>query len=178
MIKPAQLYLDELNEKYVNTWYDDRYKFFFRCGWSSQITLPDNNYNSHDFVSVDPNDNVIGYMHYQIDRDANSCDDFGLISFDPGNVLFIRDVKRVVDDIFLRYNINRITWTCFEDNPAIKAYRCFIRRFGGVECGRFREDAKLSDGKRHNSIAFEILQREYRPYLEARGGICEHERGV
>lgn len=51
-------------------------------------------------------------------------------------------------------------WWGYKDNPAIKGYRKFIKRFGGRECGYMRQTSKLMDGKLHDSVMFEILKED------------------
>lgn len=66
MLKPAQLYKEELEKLFLRTWYDLKYMFY--SGWtgSELPTIPDNNYDAHHFTSVDNNGNVIGYISYRI----------------------------------------------------------------------------------------------------------------
>lgn len=128
----------------------------------SQISLPDNNYDVHHFVSVDGNDNVIGYICYNVDWNALSADRFGMISFNKNSVVFAKDVYQAVCDIFEKYHLNRMSWVSFEDNPAIRGYRNFIKKHGGVECAHYRQVARLQDGKLHDSVSFEILASEWK----------------
>lgn len=58
--------------------------------------------------------------------------------------------------------MNRISFRCYVDNPAIRGYRNFIRKHGGRECGYYRQNARLQDGKLHDSVEFEILACEFR----------------
>lgn len=128
----------------------------------SQISLPDNNYDVHHFVSVDGNDNVIGYICYNVDWNALSADRFGMISFNKNSVVFAKDVYQAVCDIFEKYHLNRMSWVSFTDNPAIRGYRNFIKKHGGVECAHYRQVARLQDGKLHDSVSFEILASEWK----------------
>lgn len=81
MLKPAQLYKEELEKLFLRTWYDLKYMFY--SGWtgSELPTIPDNNYDAHHFASVDNNGNVIGYISYRISWITMSADNFGIISF-------------------------------------------------------------------------------------------------
>ena len=63
MLKPAQLYKEELEKLFLRTWYDLKYMFY--SGWtgSELPTIPDNNYDAHHFASVQvsgkPADNIL-----------------------------------------------------------------------------------------------------------------------
>lgn len=169
MLKPAQLYKEELYEEYVKTWYKPENIFY--TGWIGDRIpeIPDNNYDSHHFVSIDKNHNLIGYISYSIDWISMSADRFGVISFDKGNTEFIRDVYKAVCDLFEIYNMNRISWFAYADNPAIRGYRNFIKRYGGRECGYQRQVARLQDGKLHDGVQFEILAEEFRVHRKGTG---------
>ena len=86
MLKPAQLYKDKLLEEYVKTWYKPENIFY--TGWTGDRMpeIPDNNYNSHHFVSVDKDYNHICYISYCIDWITMNADRFGIISFKKGNI--------------------------------------------------------------------------------------------
>lgn len=162
MLKPAQLYREKLREEMCKSWYDLKNIFYSGCTGNSLPNLPDNNYDSHHFVSVDDNNNVVGYISYSINWLAMSANDFGIISFKKGNVMFAKDVYKVICDLFEVYHMNRISWLAYADNPAIRGYRNFIKKHGGRECGYRRQVAKLQDGKLHDSVEFEILACEFK----------------
>ena len=65
MIKPAQLYREEVTKKYIETWYDPEYMYY--SGWfgNGSLNIPDDNYESHHFVSIH-NDEIIGYITYSV----------------------------------------------------------------------------------------------------------------
>ena len=161
MLKPAQLYKDQLLKEYVKTWYKPENIYY--TGWTGDSVpeIPNNNYDSHHFVSVDKNNNLIGYISYSVDWVTMNADRFGIISFDRGNIEFAKDVYKVIRDLFEVYHMNRISWRCYVENPAIRGYRNFIKRHGGKECGYYRQIAKLQDGKLHDSVEFEILYDEF-----------------
>lgn len=162
MLRPAQLYKDRLYEEYVKTWYKPEYMYY--TGWTGDQVpeIPNNNYNTHHFVSIDKNDSIIGYINYSVDWISMNADRFGIISFDRGNIEFARDVYHVIFNLFEKYHMNRISWFAYVENPAIRAYRNFIKKHGGRECGYYRQIAKLQDGKLHDSVQFEILAEEFK----------------
>lgn len=159
MLKAAQLYVSELNAKMLEIWYDPEYVFCTRCNCC--LSLSDNNYKNHEFVSVNKDGDIIGYISYKIDHEIRGANDIIIISFQKGNIEFIKDVHIAIYNIFNKFNINRVQWYCFADNPAIAGYRKFIKKYGGVECAYFRQDSMLQDGKLHDSVIFEILRDEF-----------------
>lgn len=161
MLMAAQLYEEQLQKENIKAWYNSENIFWNGGAGDSAIKLPENNYDSHNFVSVDKNEKIIGYISYAVDWSAMSADSFGAISFDKGNILFAKDLYMSICDIFEKYNMNRMSWWCYEDNPAIRGYRHFIKKHGGRECGRLRQFSRLQDGKLHDSVLFEILACEF-----------------
>lgn len=162
MLKPAQLYKEKLRTELINSWYKPENIYWEGWTGSEVPDIPDNNYNNHYFVSVDKEDNVIGYISYAANWIPMSVDRLGIISFRKGNIEFAKDVYECVCNIFEVYHMNRIQWCCYTDNPAIRGYRNFIKRHGGRECGYYRQVARLRDGKMHDSVQFEILADEFK----------------
>lgn len=161
MLRPAQLYKGQIKRKNIESWYKHENIYWHGGTAEYEIDIPDNNGSSHCFVSVDRNDNVIGWISYNVDWSAMSADGFGIISFDKGNLEFAKDLYQAICDCFEVYNLNRISWSCYADNPAIRGYRNFIKKHGGRECAYFRQYTKLMDGKLHDSVCFEILASEF-----------------
>ena len=162
MLRPAQLYEQKLQEENTKAWYKPENIFWNGGTGDSIIKLPDGNYDTHNFVSVDKNDRVIGYITYYVDWKAMSADSFGAISYDKGNLVFVKDLYTAICNIFEKYNMNRLSWWCYADNPAIRGYRNFIKKHGGRECGYLRQYSILQDGKLHDSVLFEIMRNEFR----------------
>ena len=162
MLRPAQLYKDRLYEEYVKTWYKPEYMYYTGLTGDQVPEIPNNNYDTHHFVSIDKNDSIIGYINYSVDWVSMSADRFGVISFDRGNIEFAKDIYCTICNLFEKYHMNRISWFAYVENPAIRAYRNFIKKHGGRECGYYRQIAKLQDGKLHDSVQFEILAEEFK----------------
>lgn len=163
MIKTAQLYEDELKRKFLETWYDDRYKYYTMDSGYYQTSLSDNTKKHHSFVSLDKDGRIIGYIGYEVNWEIKSALQLNIISFDFGNMMFISDVRKMIDNIFNKYNLNRLHFFCIYDNPALESYRTFIKKHGGKECGYERECCMTPDGVIRDIVYFEILKKEYKP---------------
>lgn len=161
MLQPAQLYKKKLQEENIKSWYKPENIFWNGNPGDSQIDIQENNYDCHQLVSVDKEDNVIGYISYWIDWSAMSASGFGIISYRKGNLEFVRDLYQAIYNLFKIHHMNRIAWSCYADNPAIRGYRNFIKRHDGRECGHYRQIARLQDGKLHDMMNFEILAEEF-----------------
>lgn len=170
MLQPAQLYENELQEENIKSWYRPENMFWHDGTGECIIQLPDNNEERHCFVSIDKNDNVIGYIAYCVNWVSMSANRWGIISFKKGSVEFAKDLYKAISDCFITYHLNRISWSCYEDNPALRGYRNFIKRHGGRECGYHRQVTRLRDGKLHNAVEFEILAEEFKNCEKLEGG--------
>lgn len=167
MLKPAQLYIDQLTTADVATWYDMSSIYWHSGTGCTQINVSDSTHEIHQFVSVDKDDRVIGYITYSVDWCARSVYQMGMVSYDKGNILFIKDLLQCIHNIFHVYNLNRIEWYSYADNPAIDGYRKFINKYGGREVGMLHSVAMLMDGKIHDSVIFEILKSDIkRPFVK------------
>ena len=166
MLRTAQLYKDKLTEENIRIWHNPEYMFWSGGAGDAKIDLPEDNYERHCFVSVDGNDNIIGYIAYSVDWIVMSADRFEIINFQKGNMKismeFVKDVYKSICNLFEVYHMNRMEWWCYADNPAIRGYRNFIKRCGGKECAYLRQVAKLQDGKLHDVVYFEILAHEFK----------------
>lgn len=164
MLRPAQNYVSEIQRKYIEHMYDINYQWYYGYSGTEVPCIPDNNYEKHWFASVNDKNEVIGIITYSINISSMSCCNFGIMSFDKGNLSFVRDIKQAIDDIFFKYNFNRLDFNCFVGNPALRGYRNFIKKYGGREVGVLRRCNRLMDGKLYDSVMFEILKEEYHGY--------------
>lgn len=162
MLKAAQLYAEELQAENIKSWYQVENIYFHGGPGEYAFELPEDNENQHIFVSVDKKDNIHGYIGYTVDWNTRTAWRFGIISFRKGSLIFAKDLYCAICDIFEKYHLNRMEWTCYADNPAIRGYRNFIKKHGGRECGYKRQRALLKDGRLHDAVEFEIMAEEFR----------------
>ena len=159
MIKPAQLYAEELKRLYCETWYDPKYIYYHSDIGTQELQFSDNNYERHSFAILENNE-VVGYISYRLNWASKVTYNFGIISFKQ-SLVFGKDLMKIIDDIFMKYKMNKMEFYAFSDNPVIKHYYNFINKFGGREVGVLKESALLMDGKLHDSVMFELFAKDY-----------------
>lgn len=161
MLAPAQLYEGELRNKFATTLYDEKYKWY--SGWTGCAIphIPDNTYEGRDFVSLNEEGEVIGYISYRFNMTCMRAHDFGIICFEDCSVVFAKDVFQCFVDIFEKYNLKSARWDVIVGNPAIRGYKHFIEKHGGRICGYYRQCTRLMDGKIYDSMSFEVLAEEF-----------------
>lgn len=163
MLKPAQLYREQLEQKMYESWYNLENQYWNGGCWDSSVKLQEENWDSHQFVSVNNKDEVIGYISYAVDHQALKAYNFGIISFHKGNPLFAKDLYLIIYNIFYHFNLNKVEFIAYVDNPVTDAYIKFIDKVGGIIIGIRRKTAMLIDHKLHDSIEFEIMRDEFKP---------------
>lgn len=160
MIEPAQNHRHELNRLYNKTFYNPKYMYYRGCWGTKEIFIPDNTYDSHNFAILNSNHEVVGYICYAINFASKVAYNFGIISFKP-SVCFGKDLLQIIQDIFLKYNMNKIEFRAFEDNPVIKHYDKFINKYGGRKVGVLHDSVMLEDGCLHNDVMYELFKIDY-----------------
>ena len=160
MLVNARLYQDELNDLIKSIEFDFKYQYYFSSrqrNHNFELTDEDSFY----FVSINKNNEILGYISYTIDNYTDCAYQFGLMAFKFNSKTFIIDILNLVNELFVDYNLNKIEWNCYEDNPSIKSYDYFCKLTNGYRCGKYLESNKLLDGKLHNSIMFELMRKDY-----------------
>ena len=153
MLKPALLFKQELEKLFAEKIYTE--DFFYYVGYPQYFKLPEikDEENLYQWAVVD-DDKLIGYLTYRIDLYTNNVYNFGLISFDKGNIKLARDVYNKLIEFINNYH--RIEWRAIEGNPAIRSYSRFCKSHKGqiLKC---RDAVKDLNGNYRNEYVFEII---------------------
>ena len=162
MLYPAKLYEEELTEKFYNIWFSDKNKYWNNDTWYQTIEINNDTWETHQFVSVrEKDDEVVGYISYDIDRQANIVSDIGIINFGDTKAVFSKDVMQAIDDIFCKFNFKKIEFSVVVGNPAEKIYDKFIAQYGGRVVGTWRNHTKLIDGEAYDTKMYELFREMY-----------------
>lgn len=162
MLKTAKLYEERLVPLILEHQYELSQNL--ACGGTggNTINFPDSNESEHHFVSVDENDEILGVCGYYIDWASRVVTAIYILSYsDVPRYQFGKDILQMIDNIFTKFNLNKIEWTAYSDNKVIRSYRKFCKRYGGREIGTLHQHCLLMDGKVHDTTLFELMREDY-----------------
>lgn len=156
MLVPAILYKEQIIKGMQKYFYTKDMMYETGCmeNWTPNISnCPDE--SQFQYAIVDKNEKLIGYLGYTVDWYASKAYNFGLFSFDRGNVLVGRDVFGKLEELIK--TLHRIEWRAVGDNPACRGYDNFIKKHNGKK--HILKDAiKDRNGCYHNDIIYEIVK--------------------
>lgn len=157
LLKPAQLYRDELNRKLTECWYKPEYQYYF-LDCPREFQVPDTTEWRRDFVCVNDKNEIVGYFAYHHDDAARSLSQFGLIAFTDSKIKNGRFISECIAHIenLVDEGLRRLDFWAIADNPVNKMYRKLVDRWCGYVVGRMHE-CHYFGGKYHDSILYEIL---------------------
>lgn len=174
-------YEAELKEKMRATWYDEKYKFYHNS-WHDDINLKMDDWHKLSFVSVDSDDKVIGFINFEVDRITNSVCNVSIINFTNDKTIFGLDLHRAFNDMFIKFNFNKINFSVVCGNPIESSYDRAVKRYGGRIVGYHKAHTRLIDNKLYDTKHYEIMREDYireflgqntSKFLNERGGIYE-----
>lgn len=168
MLKNANLYMNELQTKILEIWYDPKYHNYFE-GYGRWTPVPYNlgeETTRFNFVSVDKQNNVVGYIGYLIAPTVRLAYNFGAMSFFDDSIAFACDLRRSINEIFTTWGLQTLEWSVVWDNPARHKYDRLIKHCGGRIVGRQSNRVCGLDGQFHDTCMYEIRAKDY---FEARG---------
>ena len=161
MLRPALGYESTLRNKVVNKiWFDERYKYFNR-GWEELFELKESTWEYHQFVSVNQQGNVCGFLSYRVDRATRNIDSFNAVSFFEDKLTFAQDIATAIHEIFTKFNFHKMIYGVVCGNPVEKTYQKFADKCNGRLAAVYRDDALLYNGQRADVKVFEIMRSEY-----------------
>lgn len=155
MLAPAILYKEQIIKQFQNIYYTDDMMYITGCldNWSPNIQECPND-SLFQFAILDNNKKLIGYLGYSIDWYSSKVYNFGLISFDKGNILVAKTVYETLEKLV--NNFHRIEWRAISENPACRGYDNFIKKYNGKK-HVLKDSIKDRQGKYHDDIIYEIV---------------------
>lgn len=172
MLKNAYLYEKDIKEALYAIWYDPKYQYYFMGPWHGEFGLDHEHgdWDCRSFAVLNHDNKLIGYMGYHIDHETNMATNFGAINFSDDIATFGAALKQCIDDIFIKFGMNRLEFSVVVGNPAEKGYDKLINRYGGrILCTR-RQVAKDMAGNLKDDKSYELMREEYLAAKEKRHG--------
>lgn len=160
MLKNAMLYKKELQNALIETWYDPKYQYFYGSDWRGIFEMNDDG-NRRDFVSVDKDGNLIGYIGYCIITRTRLATDFGIINFTDDVMTFGLDIRTAIDDAFMKFGIETIEFAMICGNPIEKSYDRIVSRAGGQCLCTQHARAQDLEGNLCDVKLYEITRAQY-----------------
>lgn len=162
MLKLAYKYQQELNKKYSEIIFQDRYKWWNNGAcWDYSKEMDKDSYNKLQLVSVDKDNNVLGFLEAIVDRTNNRISSISLMNFGKISHEFSKDVLRFIYFLFMKQNFRKINFHVIVGNPAELIYDKFVNKYGGRVVGTFKEDVKLEDGMFYDNKHYELFRDDY-----------------
>jgi hypothetical protein len=162
ILKLAYTYKDKLQAKYSEVVFQDKYKFY-SCSvdWDYAIKISEDSWNNIQFVSVDEENNIRGYLSAHVSRNSDKVTGLGIINFYDTNIVFSKDLYQFLKDLFEKFNFRKIEFSVVIGNPIEKMYDKYIKKYGGRIVGISKDDTKLQDGKYYDLKYYEIFREDY-----------------
>lgn len=170
MLDIAYKYEDEIKKLFIDTWYDEKYMYYYSSAYRRPYQNPpaqQGDWDNRDFVSLDSKGNVLGLISYSVDREANMAWAFGAINFSDNKATFGKDLAQVIDDIFCKFNMQKIEFCVVRGNPIERSYDRIVAKFGGSIVGIRHRHCKLIDNKLYDDKIYEIFAEDYIKAKEA-----------
>lgn len=155
MLEPAVLYRDQIQKEFQRYYYTTDMMYETGCleQWCPEIAECPNE-SQFQYAIVDKNEKLIGYLGYSVDWYASKAYNFGLFSFDRGNILVARDTFDKLEELI--NTLHRVEWRAVGSNPACRGYDRFIKKHNGTK-HVLKDSIKDKNGKYHDDYIYEIV---------------------
>lgn len=157
MLVPAILYKEEIEKKFYGYFYKKEMFYMSGCNqqWVPEI-IKDVNEGTYQYAVLNNEDKVVGFMEYSANLYASCINRFCMVSFEPGNYIFAKDIYSKFFELIKKFH--RIEWRCVGSNPFSKAYDKIVKRCGGTK--HILKDAlKDDEGNYIDDYIYEIVKR-------------------
>ena len=154
-------YKEQLQKKFQGIWFVDKYKYWNFDNYYKDFMPDDESWNHHQFVSIDTNGEIVGYISYSIDRQSHMAYGFSIINFIDNKIVFGIDLGQALADIFEKFKFRKLRFSVIVGNPIEKAYDKMVVKYGGRIVGTYYKEQRLIDGELYDQKLYEILRKDY-----------------
>lgn len=161
MLDLAIKHNEELIERFRSVWFQEKYKFWNFASYYEEWNAEESTLNNHQFVSLNGQGEVIGYIGYYIDRTNDVVEGLNIINFTDDKLTFGMDAGRAIREIFEKFYFRKIKFSVVVGNPVEKTYDKLIQRYGGSICGYCKKNVRLIDNQFYDEKMYEIFKEDY-----------------
>ncbi len=174
MLKFAIEYQEKLIAADIKTWLNPYFKYF-NDAWNEKITVEDNDWNRIQMVSVDKQDNVIGYFKVDVNRAQNNLCGLVVANFaSKCNPTFSKDFYHFLSYLFVDRGFHRLEWNVIIGNPIEKMYDKFCKKIGGNIIGVAHDATMLQNHQYADMKYYEVFGDGVKKYLNSQSGRRRH----
>lgn len=160
MLVPAKPYESVVNDLMWKISYDPKYKYY--QDYFEEYSFWSDQWRGHEFVSLNSEGEVIGLIRYLIHRQCYHVNNLSIIHFtDNDSFTFAKDVAQAIDDIFYKYNFNKLVHSVYIGNPVEKTYDKLHKKYGGRIVGVFEKENRITTGEVVDEKYYEITRENY-----------------
>lgn len=136
---------------------DKNYTYWDMCSYKVHDIPepPTSDWHSIDRLVYDKDDNCIGILEANIDRQQNIVTNISAYNLGDKH-LFGRALKEFFDILFLDYKFRTVTWYCRADNPSNRMYSRHARLVGTLKQYYLTYGNKVVDAN-----IYEIIREDY-----------------
>lgn len=152
---PATLYKTEIEKKFAERIYDNDMMYYNGYGFNYYVPEIKQQECRKEYACIDDDtEEVIGYFSYKIETLTKTVYNFGLYSFDKGNIGFVKLVFEELEKLTRMFH--RIEWKCVCGNPAEHGYDNFCEKHNGRKL--ILHDCSIDDSYQiHDCAIYEII---------------------
>lgn len=161
MLDLAMKYDSKLKELFSKVVFDEKYMFYNGQSWFKEYEVKKSTWDRHEFVSLDSNNNIIGFISYGVDRNSYNTHGFGAINFSDNIITFGKDVFTCFDEIFTKFKFRKCSYFVYIGNPIEKTYDKLTLKYGGRIIGTALKADRLMDGNYYDEKSYEIFREDY-----------------
>lgn len=152
-----------LRDKFASIWYKEKYQYYFNGGYRRIFKIKEDENYFRQFVSIDKNNEVLGYICYGADFEVGLVYGFGAINFSDNKIVFGKDLAKVIDDIFCKFGFETMEWSVNIGNPVKRHYDNFCKKCNGTWMLKHRRSKKLN-GDFCDEQIYEVTKEGYLNY--------------
>lgn len=162
MLDVAIKHKEDLSQKFQDIWFSEKYKYWNNGNYYEDKKIDETTWSNHQFVSLNPEGEVIGYIGYSIDRGNDCVYGLSIINFSEDIATFGLDAGKAITDIFEKYHFRKLCFAVVVGNPIEETYDRLTAKHGGRIVGIQKQHTRLIDNLLYDEKIYEILADEYR----------------